>query len=166
MAMYEIEGFCPSNSFFHYGIKLVGEKATKARDIMNVLGDRTGYMVYDGDNVTYGTNNPTIVELLLEDEIGIDVAKMLAQLIPECQYAKVGKKILIKDVINPRQIPGIYNVTEKMWSFINHEGTLNINCPVFHEENRHMFTSDNFVSVVENQDAQVVIWIFKYPTNN
>ena len=165
MAMFETEGFCPNNSFLHYGIKMSGDiqAANKIEKVLKVLEDRTGYMVYDPKMTAWGTDYPSIVELLLGDDTGIDIAKMLVQMIPQCKYAEVGKKTLIKDVISPLQIPGIYNITDKVWSFKSQDGTLDMYHPVMHESNRHLFTSDNFVSVVEDQNDQIVIWIFKYP---
>ena len=103
MAMFEREGFCPNNSFYHYG-KEVSDTWEKTREI---LGDRTGYMVYTEAGCAY--QGSYVVDCLMgaKSNIGIEIANTLKVLNPKCQYAQYGKKILITDVINPYQIPYI-----------------------------------------------------------
>ena len=164
--MYEKEGFCPGNHFFRFiqeELEL-DEDTEKAEKIMDILGSRVNYMVYDRDHEAYGTIYPSIVELLLGDTCGLEIAQMLSRIIPECQYSKIGKKILIKDVISPFQMGGgLRPLTEKLWSFPNREGCYNVNCPIMRKDNRNLYCGEKFVVNIEDNDDDVTIWMFKYP---
>ncbi len=164
MAMYEREGFCPTNSFLHYAISKTEDEAESIKKRMDILGDRTGYMVYDSNHVAYGTKWPSVVELLLSNDMGEDVAKLLVMLVPECKYAEIGKKICIKDVINPLQIPDLFQLTSRSWSLLGQNGTVNINNPVRRKDEKFLFFDDEYVVVIEDGKEAIVMWVFRYPS--
>ncbi len=92
MAMYETEGYCPSNAISNF---LNSESNLKMR---KVLGDRSGYMVYDPLQTDNSKYNSSIVDVLNDENLGIAIAYHLKYAIPECEYAKIGRKIIIRDV--------------------------------------------------------------------
>ena len=106
MAMFENLGFCPSNSFTKYEMeKEISEFWKRTQEL---LGDRIAYMVYTPAGCNYH-GYAYVVDALVgtTTTLGIEVATKLESLIPECKYAEKGRKILVTDVINPFQIPGI-----------------------------------------------------------
>ena len=106
MAMFENEGFCPNNSFYHYGMEGKHKISDAWEKNCDILGDRLGYMVYTEAGCAY--KGCYVVDCLMgESDIALEIAITLKTLIPECKYAEIGRKILITDVINPYQIPGI-----------------------------------------------------------
>ena len=106
MAMYEDKGFCPNNSFLHYQMEnsdFIPEIWNRTREL---LGDRPGYMVYTGSDLSY-SEWPYVCDALIgaTSTMGIEIACMLQTMIPECKYAETGRMILVTDVINPYSIP-------------------------------------------------------------
>lgn len=90
-------------------------------------------MVYTpGGNNQAGAN---VYKLFMQDELGYDLAVLLAEIIPECCYANSGKKILITDVINQEQIPK----TAKIYS------------------------SETFIVSLEEKQEAVELFIFQRP---
>lgn len=107
MAMYEKEGFCPNNEFLHYQMEK-GPVSSLWERTREILGDRIGYMVYtEAGNSYYGSSY--VVDCLVgaTSTLGVEVACKLRDMIPNCKYAVNGRKILITDVINPFQMPGL-----------------------------------------------------------
>lgn len=101
MAKFESMGYCPHNYMrFHFG-----EKGIFAKRVLEIIGDRDGFMVYKPGHIAkehYST------DMLLgggDSTLGIEVSTILRELIPECVYPSVGDRIWIYDVINPLQIP-------------------------------------------------------------
>ena len=103
MAMFENEGFCPSNSFGFY-IREREDKNALSDRVLDILGDRRGYMVYDKDSCS---KEAYVVDMFLggNTTLGLEVAVILREYDPKCVYAEHGKKILIYDLINPHQMP-------------------------------------------------------------
>lgn len=108
MAMFEDLGFCPSNSFTQYELEKGGKVSPFWEQTQKLLGSRIGYMVYTPAGNSYN-GGCHVVDCLVgaTTPMGISIATKLETLIPKCIYAEVGKKILLTDVINPFQIPGI-----------------------------------------------------------
>ena len=107
MAMYEKEGYCPNNEFVHYPMEN-GPVPVLWDRTREILGDRTGYMVYtEAGNSYYGSSY--VVDCLVGSTttLGVEVACKLRDLIQKCVYAETGRKILVTDVINPFQMPGL-----------------------------------------------------------
>lgn len=104
MAMFESKGFCPRNSFNRL---LQDAEVSPLWDrTREVLGDRIEYLVYTEHG--YTTNQVCeVVDCLMygSSTIGLEIATYLTALIPQCEYSKSGKMILVTDVINPGQIP-------------------------------------------------------------
>ncbi len=116
MAMYENLGFCPSNSFTTYF--QTGERAPlfdKAQKALNLLGDRKGYMVYEGCSPNY--NLPYIVDAICgaTGTLGLQICAALEYLIPDCKYAVNGRKIRCHDVISPFDIPEVSQETNERY---------------------------------------------------
>lgn len=161
--MYEKEGSCPGICFEKFAMEI--KKQGRAEKLFHMIGDRKSYMVYDKGMETYGSTWPSVVELLLDDVQSEQIAFLLQVMIPECKYAEKGKKILIRDVLSPLNIPGVYHLQGTKFSFMNEDGCLNVYHSVKSEKDgkRVLFYSQKFVSVVEDEGERIVIWIFKYP---
>lgn len=107
MAMYEQLGFCPSNAFFMKEISQ--EKLSKNwKEVKEILGDRVHYMVYKtGEPVHEDASN--IVDALMnaesESRLGIEVATTLRDMIPNCTYGEIGRRIECTDIEYPAEIP-------------------------------------------------------------
>ena len=105
MAMYEDLGFCPNNSFgFEYPEHETGALWARTKEL---IGDRFGYMVYGKDEMAWGRDVCSIVDVLKysTSTIGLEIACAIVAAIPTCRYAEYGKKILIRDIITPNQAP-------------------------------------------------------------
>ncbi len=160
--MYEREGYCPGNEFLHYGMR---REKRKADFVYFLLQDRIGYMVYDPKMKAWGGTS-SIVDLMFNDEqINVKVSDALRRKIPVCKYAEEGRKILIRDVISPILIPGVFHLKENEFSFQDEKGQLNVNYPVLSKNGgkKELLYSDKFVTVIEDEGEKVVMWIYKYP---
>ncbi len=105
MAMFEDEGLCPSNSFFH--MLLAMEDQEKAVEIQKRFGDRMGYAVYAKNEVAYvGERNSLILAIQNDPDFGLRLADLLAILVPVCKYSEQGRKIVVHDVVSPYQAAG------------------------------------------------------------
>lgn len=147
MAMYENQGYCPNNSF---GFEKI-PAGDGWEEVKEVLGARTGYMVYPN-----GSNNYAgcyIVPMLKEgDTVARKVAYKLQAFIPECIYAKKGKKIACYDVINPYQIPIAIGVNGySKW----------VLCQGLSEADNFIAENDNYLVAMKNEPEQVQIFIYK-----
>ena len=105
MAMCEnldYDYFCPSESFEQYE-KEHNEIPEFWKFTRCLLGDRPKYMAYI-ESDSYYNGWPYVVDCLIgaTNTMGIEIACMLKQMNP-----KVGRKILVTDVINPFKIPQI-----------------------------------------------------------
>ena len=108
MAMYESIGFCPNNSFLHYAMEKGDAIPANWEITQKLLGDRKGYMVYTKAGCAYYGYSYVVDALMgATNTLGIEVACKLQALVPVCKYAETGRMILITDVINPFQIPGV-----------------------------------------------------------
>lgn len=150
MAMYEELGFCPNSSFLHYTLENnpVPEIWERTREL---LGDRTGYMVYTDAGCVYN-GWCYVVDCLVgvETSIGVEIACILKTMIPQCEYTKTGRKILVTDVINPYQIPYIGH------SYINSaEKFMSSN------DNMHIFEDERYVCGVIDEGENVHMYFFK-----
>ena len=169
MGIYDNEGYCPC--FESYAMKLEDQK--RAKDLLDLLGQRKSFIVYDKEATRYGGRS-SIVKLLLNDINSEKIAYTLGIMIPEAYIGStvdeksMGKRILVKDVLNPEYIPGVHLLTGRTWSFLNSKGELNVNSPIFSEKDgkRVLFCSDKFVAVLENEEEQVIVWIFEYPSDS
>ena len=107
MAMYEHEGFCPKNSFWDFESREKDKVSPLWARASEIFGDRLCYMVYTPNG--YNSKECYVVDALVgagtNSTMNIEIAVCLSMIIPECTYAKKGKKILITDVINDGQIP-------------------------------------------------------------
>ncbi len=100
MAMYENEGFCPNKSFgFYTGAVNPNWDATH-----ELLGDKLGFMVYTPDGVS---KEAYVVDLFMGGSslLAYRLAVLMHEMDPDTKYAEHGKKILIRDLINQRQMP-------------------------------------------------------------
>lgn len=122
MAMYEREGYCPNNAFFHYVLSrsaIFEDKNSNLRRIYDVLGDRKGYMVYAEKAFDRSFFYSSIVEACLSDwDFGLEAAYYLKTLVPECVYAEKGKKIVIYDVFSLKGLSGKKITGEKFQAII------------------------------------------------
>lgn len=114
MAMYENEGFCPNNSFLRYQLENYENVPEFWERTREILGDRTGYMVYT-ENGCSNNDWCYVVDCLVGSTttLGVEVACKLEAMIPDCVYGKTGRKILVTDVISHFQIPGLNRKAEK-----------------------------------------------------
>ena len=113
MAKYDHLGYCPDHSFLQnspYDKSPISESQDFWGRTYKLLGARTYYMVYTNDAVNY-KGDPYAVDCLVraKSTIGIEIASLLKFMIPQCEYGekKIGRKIVMTDVINPFQIPHI-----------------------------------------------------------
>lgn len=147
MAMFENEGFCPNNSFLHYVMEKQEELPEIWERTNELLGDRKGYMVYtEAGCVWHGYCY--VVDCLVgaTSTIGIEVATHLKTLIPNCKYAETGRKILVTDVINPYQIPGLCMKGE---TFVSSDGKVVI------------LEDDRYVVGITDEGKAVHLYFFK-----
>lgn len=96
MAMYENRGFCPNNGFMREEMR--GNTSYFWNRTKELLGDRTGYMVYDEN--PKGNEHGYFVDALMHatGTLGIEVAAALKAIMPVCSYAEIGRPIVLKDV--------------------------------------------------------------------
>lgn len=180
MAMYENLGFCPNNSFGPYLLQNKADCAEKYpkefcellddqhATIMKMLGDRIGYMVYKPGGYAWGRKHASIVEVLCDfpsnSEIALRITQHLQTLIPTCEYAETGKKILIEDVISPEALGGdlCYFGYESFarWGFFQ-DGVAYADNPLVVKDGRALFSNDNFVVVIEDKEEYVDVKILK-----
>lgn len=170
MAMYETLGYCPDNSFSYFMNK--GKYSPTAEIVMDILGDRTGYMVYDKSQYAYGHRNPSIVEVLLggkEGDLGVEVANYLENLIPKCEYGVTGKKIQIEDVVTPYAMDidichhERYDKPLAEWCFFKN-GWSNPKDPVIVKDGKVILYDKRFVVYIKEKDEEtVIIKIFRHP---
>ena len=168
MAMYEKEGSCPSNAFLRYRID--GKAAVEHEKIVELLGDRIGYMVYDQKDHAWGRYYPSVVEALLggNGSLGFRVARYLRNIIPVCRYAEIGKKIVIHDVLSPSQIAGdiLYFRDESFerWAFFGKDGKAHPDDPITIKDGRAIFSDERFLVVVVDKEDIVEMWILATPS--
>ena len=142
MAMFESEGYCPSNSLFH--VLLAMQDQDKAVEIQKLFGDRTGYMVYAEHEVAFvGETNSLALAIKNDPDFGLRLANLLAQLIPVCEYTKSGRKILIHDVVSPYQAAG-EDLLESEDGFSFYEnGMGNIHKPIKRKGSKYILETTN-----------------------
>lgn len=150
MAKYEKFGYCPSNALLHYEI----EKGDKIPEFWKytkeILKDRHLYMVYTENGCTY-KEDCYVVDCLTGSKgtMGIEIASLLKALIPQCEYPKTGRKILVTDVINPYQIPDVisyYDGEEKFKSL---------------NEDMHIFQDERYLCGVIDEGNDVHMYFYK-----
>ena len=108
MAMFESLGFCPNNDFLHYALEKGDTVPANWKITQKLLGDRKAYMVNTKAGCAYYGHSYVVDALVgATDTLGIEVACKLQALVPVCKYAEAGRMIVITDVINPFQIPGV-----------------------------------------------------------
>lgn len=147
MAMYEDKGYCPNNSFIREA-QTTGEGW---KEIREVLGDRTGYMVYLENSNNYA--GCYVVPMLFNgDELARKVAYKLDSFIPNCEYAKEGKMIACFDVVNPYQIP--------MPIAVNSNGQW-VLCDGVSKADHFVASNDNYLVAMENLPEMVKMFIYK-----
>ncbi len=151
MAMYEHDGFCPNNSFLHFEMERPDDVSKFWKRTREILGDRPGYMVYTEAGCSY-KDWCYVVDCLVgaTSTMGIEVACLLQHMIPKCKYAEFGKKILITDVINPYQIPGIQRGYDN-----NREKFLSTT------DSMHIFEDDRYVCGVMDAGDAVRMYFYK-----
>lgn len=167
MNMFRREGFCPTSSFFGKEVFAHPEHER----IRTILGDRIYYMVYDNQSRRFCFTT-SITDAFFGDAnslLGIQTANYLQAITPECSFPGSGRKILIRDVLNPEQIdkdirfdflttPDIFN-RSVVWEF---ENKGNIKCI---KGNRRIFYDDRYLIVIQNnqgENAPVEIYLFKF----
>ena len=142
-AMYEREGFCPNNSFFRF--KMDNGETKEIGIIDKILGSRPGYMVYSSGECDSRYRYSSIVTLFYGEPDGaaLKLAKHLASLIPECEYAKCGRKIRLHDI---NAVPSdIYYYDETMdMRFDNGELV---------SGSKTIIQSPNWLVIVDNHDG-------------
>lgn len=125
MAMYEDKGYCPCNEFAQYGAGTfpnVEEKIIVSplwKNAVEILGDRIGYMVYSEAGTSYRDFWCHIVDAMkgATGTLGIQIASVLAALIPNCKYNENGRPIVCTDIINPYAICKSLEEQDGKWSF-------------------------------------------------
>lgn len=153
MAAYENLGFCPANSFgFNYPESQDSALWARTKEL---LSDRIGFMVYDRNACAWGRKVCSAVDVFRfggESTLGLEVACALQHYIPVCKYSdSVGKKILIKDIINPNQAP--LQVTERDGVLVTYDGADIAKVKIFQDERY-------FVEMTEVDD-EIHMYIFK-----
>ena len=103
MFNFDKDGYCPIESFIQRET-LYPESVSKIwTKVKEILGDRISFMVYSPNGFSV---KPLVNEMFMQTEnLGLQVAISLSEMIPSCSYPDVGKKILITDVINKCLIP-------------------------------------------------------------
>lgn len=98
MAMYEDKGFCPSNEFTLFAMEESERLSPNWEEAKEILGSRIGYMVYahNGRTFEYWSYIVDAIEGAT-GTLGIEIAKTLKEMIPNCVYAKEGRPIICKD---------------------------------------------------------------------
>lgn len=147
MAMFENLGFCPSNSFTRYEMEMGDKVPMFWKRTQQLLGDRILYMVYTPAGNHYN-GWCHVVECLVgaTATLGIEVATKLETLIPECEYAETGRKILVTDVIHPFQIPGIGQKADGHF---------------FGADDTFIREDERYVAVVKEEGEDVHLYFFK-----
>lgn len=97
---FENEGPCVDTSM--QNVAMAGNALPIWEKTKANLGDRTLYMVYSKNGCA---KEMYAVELFTGTELGYELSIVLKEKIEECVYPNIGKKILITDVINEKQIP-------------------------------------------------------------
>lgn len=147
MARYENEGFCPYNSFYNYLREKNGDVSTICKRTYEILGGRIADMVYTKNGGAYGEER-YVVDCLAgsTSTLGLEVACKLESMIPN---EKNGRKILITDINNPFQIPGLeYGYKDNKEAFIAPENLF------FREDERYI------VGITDEAD-EVHMYFFK-----
>lgn len=143
MAMYEDKGFCPSNEFTLFAMEEAGRLSPNWEKAMEILGPRTGYMVYPRNGRTF-ENWCYIVDAIegATGTLGIEIAETLKEMIPNCVYAREGRPIICSDFFSFSRSP---------------EGNFKIDSPfktVRHEDER-------YVVIIEDREMTVHIYLAK-----
>lgn len=94
MAKFEDQGYCPANALQMRAMQSGNPIADR---VLSGLGSRVQFMVYPYDNIP---SEEALVLPLLGTALGFRVAGVLRDLIPECTYPEIGRKIEIRDVDN------------------------------------------------------------------
>lgn len=129
MAKYENLGYCPHNAFFQVGLN--GACPEKWPETEKVLGDRTAFMVYMDNSYHHGKEHSYVVNALAytDSDLGLDVAKTLSEMIPECKYPDVGRPIVCKDLmIKPDIIEILLSVPNRWYKCISDDRYFVIIC--------------------------------------
>lgn len=157
MAMYEDRGYCPSDAFWRQMATRVETLSPHCEKIMELLGDRIGYMVYSNDgNVPWG--ECYIVDALLGGDgiLGIQIAAALKQLIPTCIYATKGCPIVCTDILNPNQLLSKAREENGRWTCI---GTDRKTCSG--QEAASLYEDERYYVVVQEGEEEVRIYLYK-----
>ena len=152
MAMYEDKGYCPNNSFLHCAMEF-GDNIPKLWNrTRELLGDRTAYMVYTPNGVSY-YGWPYVCDALIgaTSTMGIEIACQLQNMIPECTYAETGRMILVTDVLNPFAIPHI----GRGYDSNGHEILVSI------DPSMHLFQDDRYICGIIDEGTAVHMYFFK-----
>lgn len=150
MAMYEDKGFCPNNEFTLFAMEEAGRLSPNWEKAMEILGPRTGYMVYAHNGRTF-EDWSYIVDAIegATGTLGIEIAETLKEMIPNCVYAKEGRPIICADFFSFSKIPeGIKSASAD---------DLKIDSPfktVMHEDER-------YVVIIEDREMTVHIYLAK-----
>ena len=92
MAKFENQGYCPANTLQRRAMQSGNPIAER---VLRGLGSRIQFMVYPNEHIPSGY---PLVFSLMETTLGFKVAGELRDLIPECTYPEVGRKIELRDV--------------------------------------------------------------------
>lgn len=142
MAMFEKLGYCPNRALRRDLLttrrRTFGSEANlTTKEVLKEMGDRIEYMVYDSSTIT-PDDYPYIEPLILHQNggmIGSFLARKLTEYIPECKLGKTGKKILIRDVTFPDQIPSNAILSKNNFFCVGIENTLDsVNIWIFSTE--------------------------------
>lgn len=152
MAMYEDKGYCPNNSFFQY--ELEGNEVSPLwKRTKEILGDRTGYMVYSKGGAN--CNGCCYIVDALEGAkgtLGIEIACALKFLIPTCKYAEFGRAIICTDLINPCLIPAeICRVNSDKWTLCSSEKP----------EKTILIEDERYLVAIQDNKEEVHIYLYK-----
>lgn len=150
MAMYESRGFCPNNSFLHYGAE--NEVSANWERTREILGDRCGYMVYDDNNCVYNAEC-YIVDALVgaKGTLGIEIACALRYLVPVCIYAEKGRPICCFDLNNPYKIPANIGEREGKWILSSEEDPAKT----------LLLEDERFLVAIQDTEKEVNVYLFK-----
>ena len=129
MAKYENLGYCPYNAFCK--VNIYRKAPEKWSETKMFFGDRTAFMVYLDDSHRHGKDHPYVVDALAytHSELGLEVAKTLSEMIPECKYPDVGRPIVCKDIhIRPQITEILLSVPDRWYKCISDDRYFVIIC--------------------------------------
>ena len=151
-------------NFESYFTRMLSRDKEKAQRIIKILGDRIEFMEFDPEMRAKTYCWDSIVCFFLSDENGLEAAQVLARKVPECiSNRKIGRKIIIKEVINPHYIPEIHEVKGTyLFTFLNSEKKVDANYPpILAKPGKDLFCSKDHVLLIEDNGKEIILYIYE-----